>query len=150
MTSSLTQRLAEHAHDLNEGGHHPYSSLPSGNDVMTLAFVMDGHGSVIAVGPKGAIPLFFNCLIEGVTLLADITGSVVVDIYRDSYSNYPNNSADSITNAHKPTLSGAITYNDTVLTGWNTVISGNNVLSFNIDSVSTITKLTVALKLRKV
>lgn len=148
--SSLTQRLAEHAHDLNADGHHAYGNLPSGNDVMVLAFVMDGGGSDVSTGIKGSVPFYFECNIESVTLLADASGSCVMDVWNDTYTFFPPNVADSITGANQPTLVSDNKYTDNVLSGWTTGINIGDVLTFYIDSLSGISLLTCALELRKV
>ena len=79
-------------------------------------------------------------------LLADNTGSMVVDIWKDTYANYPPTaSPDSITASAKPTLSSAIKSEDTTLTGWTTSISAGDTLRFNVDSCSGITRAVLVL-----
>ena len=147
---TLTERLSKHAHDLDADGHHPYSALPSGSNALVLGFLMDGGGSAISTGIKGSVLVPFDCEVESVTLLANVSGSCVVDIWIDAYGVYPPSVGDSITAASKPTLSSAMKYQDAVLSGWDTSISSGDVLVFNVDSLSTITQLTCALGLRKV
>lgn len=117
--------------------------------VSTLNFVIDGGGATITTGIKGDLVVDFACTITGVTLLADQSGSIVVDIWKDSYANHPATVADTITASAKPTISSATKSQDVTLTGWTTSISAGQILRFNVDSVTSIQRLTVALKVAR-
>jgi hypothetical protein len=125
------------------------SGTGSSGDVSTLNFVIDGGGSVITTGIKGDLVVDFACTITGVTLLADQSGSIVVDIWKDTYANFPPVDADSITASAPPTITTATKSQDTTLTGWTTSISAGQILRFNVDSVTSIQRLTVALKVTR-
>lgn len=112
----------------------------------TLVFIIDGGGSAITTGIKGDLIVDFGCTIQSVTLLADQSGSIVVDIWKDTYANYPPTNADSITASAKPTISTATKSQDSTLTGWTTSISAGDILRFNVDSITTCQRVTVALK----
>lgn len=124
-------------------------SLPATPNLATLTFVIDGGGSAIATGIKGDLEIPFACTIQQVTLLADQTGSIVVDIWKDTYANFPPTDADSITASAPPTISSAVKSQDATLTGWTTSVAAGNVLRFNVDSASAIQRVTVALKVAK-
>ena len=102
------------------------------------------------------------------TLNADAVGSIVVDVWKDIFSNYPPTVADTIITAGKPTLSSARTAYGYVWSGSGTPASqwagavlanaGNNspgnanandFLLFNIDSVSTIKQALLSLRVQK-
>lgn len=119
------------------------------DDVATINFIIDGGGSVITTGIKGDIVVDYACTIEQVTALADQSGSIVVDIWKDSYANFPPTDADSITASAPPTISSAIKSQDSTLTGWTKSIAAGEVLRFNVDSVSTIERCTISLKVAK-
>jgi hypothetical protein len=124
------------------------SSGTSGTSQAGLNFtaVFSGGGAVIAPGVITYIRAPRTCTITKVTLLADQTGSAVLDIYKDSYANFPPTAADSICASAKPTLSSAIKYEDSTLTGWTTSITAGQVLGFTLDSCSTITQITLQLE----
>ena len=127
-------------------------NLEIGTDVQAplakeAIFIIDGGGAAITAGIKGDLVVPFACSIIDATLLADQTGSIVIDIWKDTYANFPPTVADTITASAKPTLSGASKSHDATLTGWTTSISAGDVLRFNVDSASTVTRVTVALKL---
>lgn len=122
---------------------------PAGTITSMVAFVIDGGGSAITTGIKGDLHIPFACTITEVTMLADQTGSIVVDIWKDSYANFPATDADSITASAVPTISSATKSQDSTLTGWTTSVTAGDHLRFNVDSVSSITRLTICLKVSK-
>ena len=116
-----------------------------GGDTRAITFVVDGGGSAITTGIKADVYVPYAATITAVTMLADQSGSIVVDIWKDSYANYPPTDADSITAAAVPTITTATKSQDTTLTGWTTSISAGDTLRFNVDSITTVTRLTLAL-----
>lgn len=114
-----------------------------------INFVIDGGGAVIATGVKGYIEVPFACTITAARLLADQTGSIQVDIWKDTYANYPPVDADSITASAVPAISSSNKDEDTTLTGWTTGISKGDILGFNVDSVATIERVTLSLSVKK-
>lgn len=111
-----------------------------------LTFVANGSGSVLATGILGDLVVPYAMVITEATMLADQSGSAVVDIWKDSYANYPPTILDTITASAKPTISTAVKSTDATLTGWTTSIAAGATLRFNLDSVTTITRLTIILK----
>lgn len=114
-----------------------------------LSIVIDGGGSAITTGIKGDILVPFACDIMEWTLLADQSGSIVIDIWKDTYANFPPTNADTITASAKPTLSSAAKAQNATMTGWTKSIGAGQTLRFNVDSASTVTRVTLALKLKK-
>lgn len=122
-----------------------------GFDMTTAAivFIVDNAGVAITTGIKGDLQIPFKCTIQSVTLLADQSGSIVFDIWKDTYANYPPTVADTITAGAKPTISSAVKATDATLTGWTTTIAAGDTLRFNVDSATTITRCVVILKVTK-
>lgn len=118
-----------------------------------IEFVIDGGGSVLTTGIKGYIEVPFDCTITRATLLADQSGSVVVDIFKSTYSAFdpPTHpaSADKITASAPPTITTAKKSQDSTLTGWTTSVTAGDILAFNINSVTTITRVTCSLKVTR-
>lgn len=117
--------------------------------VTSINFIIDGGGSAITTGVKGFIEIPFACTINQVTTLADQSGSIVVDIWKDTYANYPPTVADTITASAKPTLSSATKAQDSTLTGWTTSISAGDIIGYNVDSATTVTRVTISLKVTR-
>lgn len=124
------------------------TTLQASGSVTTTAagITIDGGGDVIATGIKGDIVIPVACTIVKATLLADQTGSIVVDVWKDSYANFPPTGADSITASAKPTISSGVKSQDSTLTGWSTSLSAGDVLRFNVDSCSAITRCILVLE----
>lgn len=64
------------------------------------------------------------------------TGSIQIDVWRDSYSAYPPTVGDSITAAAKPTITAANKYSDSTLTGWSTSGAAGSYYVAQVVSVS--------------
>jgi hypothetical protein len=111
----------------------------------TINFLIDGGGAVITTGIKGDLVVDFPCTITRWTLLGDVSGSIVVDIWRDSYANFPPVVGDKITAAAPPTIAGATKGQSAALTGWSPAIAAGDVLRFNVNSAASITRATLAL-----
>jgi len=115
-----------------------------------IGYTFNGNGAALTTGLIGVgLRVPFDCTINSATLLADQTGSIVVDIWKDSYANYPPTVADSICASAKPTISSGVKSENTTLTGWTTSVTAGDVLYFNIDSCSTITSCVLILKVTK-
>jgi hypothetical protein len=110
-----------------------------------LEFQIDGGGSVITAGIAGWLEVPFDCTITAARLLADQTGSIKIDIWKDTYANYPPTNADTITGGNEPEISAAIKDEDTTLTSWTTSLTKGDILYFNVDSVATIERCLVSL-----
>lgn len=133
-----------------EGTETVTISAMSGAKNGQISWTIDGGGSVLSTGNKSAFVMMpYSGNITAAYLLADQSGSVVVDIWKDTYANFPPTVADTITAAAKPTLSGAQKDKDTTLSGWTKAFSTEDIYEINIDSVATITKLVILLKTEK-
>lgn len=118
-----------------------------------IEFVIDGGGAVITTGMKGYLEVPFACQITAVTLLADISGSIVVDVFRSTYSAFdpPTHpaSGDKLTASAPPTISSAKKSQDSTLTGWTKTLAAGDVLGFNVNSVTSVTRVAVSLKVTR-
>jgi len=114
-----------------------------------VQFVIGGGAGAITTGIKGDIELPFAGVITAVRLLADQTGSLVVDIWKQTYASYPATVTQTITASAKPTLSSALKSQDTTLTGWTTAFAAGDILRINVDSAATVTRVTLALRVRR-
>ncbi len=114
-----------------------------------LAFIIDGGGEVITTGVKGYLRVPFPCIVDRVTLTADQNGSIQVDIWKSTYASFPPTDANSIAGGNEPKITAGSKSEDATLTGWSKSLDEGDILAFNVDSVTTITKLTVNLHVRK-
>lgn len=112
----------------------------------TITAIIDGGGSAITTGIKGDLEIPFGCTIQRVTMLADQTGSIVVDVWKDTYANYSPVDADSITASAPATISSSTKSQDSTLTGWTTSITSGDILRFNVDSCTSITRVCISMQ----
>ena len=82
--------------------------------------------------------------ITGVRIIADQSSSAVFDVWKVAYGSLPTVS-NTITASAKPTLSSAVMSRDNTLTGWTTSVAVDDVIGFNLDSVSDCNTLTLML-----
>ena len=121
------------------------AAAPLARDV-SLQFIIDGGGSAITTGEKGHLEVPFGITITGWTILADQSGSIVVDVWKDTYANFPPTVADTIAGTEKPTLSTAQKNQDLALSTWTTAVAAGDILAFNVDSVATVTRVLVSMR----
>ena len=110
-----------------------------------VGIVIDGGGSVITTGVKGFVSVPFACTITGWTLLstdaAATAGSIVLDVWKDAYANYPPTVGDTIFGT-KPALASA---NKNTATGLSISVAAGDVLGFTVDSAATVTRVVLSL-----
>jgi hypothetical protein len=116
---------------------------------ISITFIVDGGGSAISTGIKGDLEIPFACTITRWTLLADQSGSIQFDIWKNVYASYPPTVANTITASAKPIISSALKGQSSTLTGWTTSVAAGDTLRFNVDSASAITRCTISLKATK-
>ena len=123
------------------------ADLPSTITTSSIGITVDGAGSTPTTGSKGFIQVPFGCTITGWTMLADVSGSAQFTVKKSTYSGFP--STTSIVASAQPNLSSAQKNTSTTLTGWTTTITAGDVLEFNLDSATTITRVILQLKATK-
>lgn len=106
-----------------------------------FGITIDGGGSAITTGVKGYIPVPYTGTITGWTILSDVSGSIVIDVWKDTYANYPPTVADTIAGSEKPTISAATKGQDNSLSTWTTSVTAGDIIGFNVDSASTVTRV---------
>lgn len=115
----------------------------------SFGITIDGGGSAITTGVKGYITVPYNGTITGWDIFGDTTGSIVVDVWKDTYANFPPTVADTIAGTEKPTLSSAVKNQDTNLTSWTTSVTAGDIVAFNVDSAATVTRVNLIIYITK-
>lgn len=119
--------------------------LSGAGNATGLDYVFDNNGSPLATGARSPIEVPFAATVLAWRLFADVSGSIVIDVKRATYSGLP--TFASIAASAKPTLSSAQKNQDTTLTGWTTALAAGDWLQFDVTSVATVTKVTLSLSL---
>lgn len=121
------------------------ASAPAWTDLSAaIPFIADGGGIPLLPGVQGYIQIPFSCTILSASMLADQTGSIVMDVQKSTYAGFP--TTTSICGvASKPTITAGVKYTDSTLAGWTKAITAGDVLAFIIDSASAVTRVTLTL-----
>ncbi len=138
-TSGSPTRLAAGTNGqvLGLSGGSPTWSTSKG----AFGVTFDGQGGVVSVGKTDWVFIPYNCTITGWVITGDQVGSCVIDIWKDTYANFPPTAADSIAGSEKPTLASARTNIDLSLSPpWAAVTAGDCIM-FYVESCSTLTKI---------
>lgn len=122
---------------------------PGVTDNSGIEVVIGGGGGVITAGVKGYLEVPFDCELQAVRLVSDQTGDIIIDIWSDTYANFPPTNADSITGGNEPELTADQKYEDSTLSGWTVILTAGDWLAFNVDSAATVTQVTLSLTVVK-
>lgn len=117
--------------------------------VGSFGITIDGGGSEITTGVKGYVTIPYSGTITEWSIVANQTGSIVIDCWKDTYANFPPTIDDAITGTEKPTISSDIKGDDNDLTTWNTGVTAGDIIAFNVDSASSIQIATLSIKITK-
>ncbi len=141
-----------HLFDFFDGSDQNQHLVVSNQEIVAsdaIEFVLNGGGSAITTGLKGYLRVPWSGTITSQELVCNQSGSIVLDIWVDSFDHFPPNVADTITASAKPTLSSAQTDKDTTLTGWSTTVTAGDWFVFYVDSATTVTTCTLSLQVTK-
>jgi len=112
-----------------------------------ISGVIGDGTNVISTGVAIGVEVPHDMLLTSVRIMAidGLTGSIKIDIWKDTYSNGAPTDADTITGANEPEISSGTKDEDTTLTSWTKTLSKGDWLIFNVDSVSTFKKVAISL-----
>ena len=112
--------------------------VETGAPTRSIKATFDGGGTALSAGMTRCALINFGGTIQQASLVADLSGSVTVDVKTVTYSSFTGPaSASSITAAAIPALSSAVKYQDATLTGWTTALTSNSVVCFVLSAPAT-------------
>ncbi len=127
-------------------GNTTITTAPVGTEFEIMPVIGNGS-SAITTGVKGYFRVPVKCEIQSFELVGDVSGSIKIDVWVDTYANFPPTNADTITDGNEPELSSAQKIQDTDLSNWDTVaLAAGAWVGINVDSAATITQATLALQ----
>jgi len=146
----LAAETPEHTHaGLAQGGFVGHSSLTglSGSDhphYGTRTIGVGLEGAAVVSGIAGYVRVPFAGTIVRWTVLSDDVRSVVFDVWRAPYADFPPTVGDSLIGAgNRPTLAAASAATAAV-SGWTSVaLAAGDVVMFNVDSISGVSRVTL-------
>ena len=118
----------------------------SGPVTETHNVIIDGGGSVITAGQKGMVYFGAACTLTGYVLLADLVGSIALDLWKQPYADYPPSSGESMVGGGAPpSMTGVNKKIDGALEDWVTNIAAGDIIAVVVDSAATITRCSLVL-----
>jgi hypothetical protein len=171
---ATTSGAGGHVHDATAGngplvpninGRAVAATLPTDRQVMQwndanvqwepLALIEDirvtihGNAAPVGTGVQADIQVNYDCIIQEVTVLADQSTTTVLDLWKDTYANFPPLVADTITASAKPTMTAAEKATDATLTGWTKQITAGDIIRVNVDSNDNAERIELILKVAR-
>lgn len=105
--------------------------------------------NVITTTPsiRGHIYIPVACDITGWTIIENqgIEGSIVLDVWKETYANYPPTNSDSIAGTEKPTLNNQIKNQDLTLTTWTIACAAGDLLAYEVEGATDCKQVTLIL-----
>lgn len=117
-----------------------------------FGITIDGGGSVIATGTKGFVRIPYSGVITGWTIIeaseTPISSSIVVDIWKDTYANYPPTNADTVF-TDKPTISGSTKGQNNAPAILLPNVTAGDMIGYEVESVTDAVKVVVHIHITK-
>lgn len=123
------------------------SNFKANSSKGAIGLTTDAGTDFIVTGLKGYVTIPYNCTITRWDLVADKSGSIVIDVWKRA-GDIPT-VAHTIAGTEKPTLSSQQISSDTNLTSWTTSVTAGDIIGFYVDSVSAISRVTLTLGVTK-
>lgn len=117
-----------------------------GGGTATIGATIDGSGGTITIGQRGYVQIPYACTINSWRIIANTSGSIVIDITKAAAPTIP---TLSITGSALPTLSSQQTNASSTLTGWTTSVAANDIIGFNVNSASIVSWVIIQLFVTK-
>lgn len=133
--ASGTLSLTSHTHTKTESKQVP---IGDGVNAISTGIYIDISFEVAATITKWRI--------LGTKFTSGSTGSIVLDLWKDTYANFPPVVGDSITASAKPTVTTAAKAESSTLTGWTTSVAAGDIIRVNVDSASLFSLVTFVLE----
>jgi hypothetical protein len=121
------------------------ATLSTAVKTRAITFTVTGNGSAPSAGVAGDLYIPYACTITAATVLGNVSGSIVLDVWAQPFSSGVPTVTQSIVASDPPTLSSAQSVQDTTLTGWTTAIAASTWMRLNVNSASTLTSAVLIL-----
>lgn len=142
--NAATKNVGATANTVAAGNDPRFSSSVGIISITTISY-FDDSGLTSGLLPLvGGVPYNRNVTGWEVFSTDNISGSLVIDIWSDTYTNFPPTAADSIMGSQKPTISSSTKGQDLSLSP-QILMTANNNFKINIDSVSGLKGFTLLL-----
>jgi hypothetical protein len=116
----------------------------------SIEAVIDNGGTPILAGAKIDLEIPFACTITSSKMFFDTTSETKVDIWVDTYANFPPTIADTIIATDLFTTVGATATKFTAtLDHWDTALVAGDIVRFNVESNTLATRILISLSITR-
>lgn len=114
----------------------------NGSSNHAFGCTFDGNGTALTTSSKCYTTVVFGCTIVAWNILVD-TGTATVGIWKIATGTAVPTVTNTIVASAPPAISTGTAKHSTTLTSWTTTVSANDIVGFNLDSVSGATFLDI-------
>jgi hypothetical protein len=143
--SGIDQPTRTAIEDLEEAilaHQHAIQNLPpSVHRLKTFGVCIDGGGSAIVAADVATayLPCPHTGTITGWTLICSPSGSIEIDVWKDTYANALPTVADTICGGNEPAVSSGVQNTDSTLTAWKGLqVTAGDVFGFKPNTSTTV------------
>jgi hypothetical protein len=108
-----------------------------GSSARYYGATFDGGGVPITANKKAYIRIPVTGTITAAFAIADITGSISISVWKDTFANYPPVVGDKISASAPITITNSTNIEDITLTGWIKSVTAGDIICFNVDALAT-------------
>lgn len=123
--------------------------VDSRTNVGEINFFVKNENRVLTTGFKGYVVIPYNGTITGWTILTTDNGSIGLDVWKCTYSEFPLSVSHSITGGSKPYMNGVLKLTSTDVSDWETSVLAGDIIGINIDSISIIREINFTININK-
>lgn len=113
----------------------------------TINVVIDNGSFDITPGSKGYLNVDVTGTIESWTLVSEDEGNIAIDVFKTSYTDFPNGFT-SIVGGEFPIMSNGRKSRDESLSTWNTKVTAGDILDFRVVSCTGVSKCSLFLRIK--
>lgn len=119
--------------------------------VSDLTFIIDGGGVVASTGIAiFGVVVDFPCTITGWTVLTDLSATVTIDVWKDTYANHPPTVADTMVGVGTKPNTSAARKGQSTSPDWDTLtLASGDVVFVNLDANDNATWISLTLRVRR-
>jgi hypothetical protein len=142
--SGNTNQLVLSVTGINGGGSTDVSNLTGCRNAQ-FGIILDAGSSIITTGFKGYTRIPRNMTANSWEIVGDVSGYMVIDIWKTGFANYPPSSLNTVAGTQKPFLTNQLTNYTGNLSTWITNFTQGDYVAFNVESVSGLSRAVVTI-----
>jgi len=116
-----------------------------------IQFTLGDGTNLIVTGSIATTRVSYDCVITTASIVsldgagAPVSGDIVIDLWKDTYANWPPDDADTITGGDEPTLVSSDKSQISDMASWSVTVSAGDYIIAHVDSVATVKQVILTL-----